>query len=89
MPLASPGAPSTLATIPGPDLLCEGPAGSFFMGGTTGEVRHIAADGSFSTLAGGFLEIRGVAYDAANKRVFAAEHDPDGAKNTLRILPVD
>ena len=35
------------------------------------------------------LEIRGVAYDAKNKRVFAAEHDPSGTKNALRIVPVN
>ena len=39
--------------------------------------------------AGGFLQIRGVAYDAANKRVFAAEHDAGGSLNALHILPVN
>jgi sugar lactone lactonase YvrE len=88
-PIAMPSALTVLAQVDGPDLLCDGPGGSFFTGGTTGEVRQITSDGKLSTFAGGFLEIRGVAYDAVNKRVFAAEHDPMGSMNALRILPVN
>lgn len=88
-PLASPSNVATFALVDGPDLLCKGPNGSYFMGGTTGEVRQITGDGKLSTFAGGFLQIRGVAYDAANKRLFAAEHDPVGSMNALHILPVN
>ena len=80
---------TVLAQIDGPDLLCEGPDGSFFTGGPGGAVRKITSDGKVSTFAGGFLEIRGVASDAVNKRVFASEHDPVGSKNALHILPVN
>ncbi len=88
-PIAMPDKLAVLAQVAGPDLLCEGPGGSLFTGSTTGEVRQIASDGKLSTFAGGFLQIRGVAYDAANKRVFAAEHDAAGSLNALHILPVD
>jgi len=88
-PLATPDALQTLAIVDDPDLLTSGPNGSYFTGGSTGEVRQIAADGALSTFAGGFIQIRGVAYDAANKRLFAAEHDPNGKMSALRILPVD
>ena len=89
-PIATPANLEALvAAIDGPDLLCAGPGGTYFTGGTTGEVRQITAAGAYSTFAGGFLQIRGVAYDAKNKRLFAAEHDPDGTMNALRILPVN
>ncbi|APR77663.1 Hypothetical protein A7982_03010 [Minicystis rosea] len=88
-PIASPTNVTTLAQLDGPDLLSAGPNGTYFTGGSNGEVRRIASDGTVSTFAGGFIQIRGVAYDAQNKRLFAAEHDPEGTKSALRILPVD
>ncbi len=88
-PVATPDKLTVLAQVDGPDLLCEGPNGSLFTGGTTGEVRQISSDGKLSTFVGGFLQIRGVAYDAVNKRVFAAEHDAGGSLNALHILPVN
>lgn len=88
-PIAAPDKITVLAHLEGPDLLCEGPSGSFFTGGTTGELRQIASDGTVTAFARGFLSVRGVAYDAVNKRLFAAEHDPAGKANTLRIVPVD
>jgi DNA-binding beta-propeller fold protein YncE len=88
-PIVTPKQLTVLAQVDGPDLLCEGPDGSFFTGGTTGDVRQITSDGKLSTFAGGFLQIRGVAYDAVNKRVFAAEHDPVGSMNAIHILPVN
>jgi hypothetical protein len=89
-PIASPTSVSVLVSaIPGPDLLCAGPNGTYFMGGTTGEIRRIDASGRYTILAGGFLPIRGIAYDAKNRRIFAAEHDPAGVKSALRVLRVD
>ena len=88
-PIAAPDKSAVLAHLEGPDLLCEGPNGSFFTGSTTDELRQIASDGTVTSFARGFLSVRGVAYDAANKRLFAAEHDPAGKANTLRIVPVD
>jgi hypothetical protein len=72
-----------------PDLLGNGPDGTYFTGGTNGDIRQISSAGAVTTFAGGFLQIRGVAYDAQNKRLFAAEHDPAGLKNALHILPVN
>ena len=72
--------------------MTAGPNGSLFTGGTTGEVLQIAADGTVTTFASGFQEVRGTAYDAVNKRLFIADHDPDesdGITHKLRILPVD
>jgi sugar lactone lactonase YvrE len=91
-PLADPSAVSVFADVDGPDLLCAGPDGSLFTGGRDGAVRQIAADGAVTTLASGFQEVRGVAYDADNARLFLADHDgddSDGETNLLQIVPVD
>jgi hypothetical protein len=44
---------TVLAQVDGLDLLREGPDGSLFPGGTTGDVRQIRSDGKLSTFAGG------------------------------------
>ncbi len=89
-PLATPSKlTSFVSMISGPDLLCAGPDGSYFTGGTTGDIRQISSSGQLTTFAGGFVAIRGVAYDAKNKRLFAAEHISSTTMNTLRILPVN
>jgi sugar lactone lactonase YvrE len=88
-PLAAPSTWSLLAEVPGADLLCLGPDGSLFTGGTTGEIRQITRDGKVRAFAGGFSSVRGVAYDAESRRLFASEHNPKGSVNALRILPVN
>lgn len=91
-PLATPSAVSVLALVDSPDLLCAGPSGSLFTGGKDGMVRRILADGTVETLASGHQEIRGVAYDAENGRLFFVDHDgddSDGENNFLQILPVE
>ena len=53
--------------------------------------RHgVAPDGKVRTLASGWPGIRGVAYDAQNKRLFAAVTAPNAASPaTIRIVPID
>ena len=69
--------------------ICPGPNGTYFTDGKTGSVRQIFGDGKYADFAAGFQEIRGVAYDAENGRIFAADHDPGGVTNRLQIIPVD
>ncbi|MFT3774827.1 MAG: hypothetical protein QM820_56485 [Minicystis sp.] len=88
-PIAHPDQLTVIAQIDAPDLLCPGPNGSYFTGGKGGSVRQVFGDGKFSDFAGGFQEIRGVAYDAKNGRLFAADHDPGGMTHKLQIVPVD
>lgn len=91
-PLNDPASVALFAAVDEPDLLCAGPDGSLFTGGSNGEVRRLSADGSVTTLAGGFQEVRGVAYDATNARLFLVDHDSDdsdGTTNRLQIVPVD
>jgi sugar lactone lactonase YvrE len=91
-PIAAPDQVTVLAQLATPDLLCEGPMGSIFTGGKAGQVRQIGADGKVNVFATGFQEVRGVAYDAKNKRLFLSDHDgneSDGVTHKLQIVPVD
>ncbi|AGC41523.1 hypothetical protein MYSTI_00164 [Myxococcus stipitatus DSM 14675] len=92
-PLSNPSALSTLATITEPDLLALGPGGALLTGTRQGTVLRISTtDGTTSALATGFQQVRGLAYDAANRRLFAADHDRDESNGTthfLQIIPVD
>jgi hypothetical protein len=77
------------ATLAAPDLLSAGPNGSFFSGSPDGNVYQISSDGSVQALSGTFHQPRGTAYDAANKRLFIADHVSGGAMGYLRIIPLD
>ncbi|TKD03465.1 hypothetical protein E8A74_25865 [Polyangium fumosum] len=92
MPIASPDKQFVVAKVPEPDLLCAGPEGSFFTGGKAGSVRQVLGSGEVKERSGGFQDVRGVAYDGKNKRLFVADHDrneADGITHLLRILLVD
>ncbi|AKT39652.1 hypothetical protein [Chondromyces crocatus] len=91
-PMNAPTSLEVMAQLPGPDLLCEGPDGSIFSGGKQGSVRQIWGSGRFTEIAGDFQEVRGVAYDAARRRLFIADHDgteADGVNHALHILPIE
>lgn len=91
-PIGAPDQAAVLAQLDTPDLLCQGPEGSIFTGGKAGDVRQIGADGKVNEFAGGFQEIRGVAFDPTNRRLFLSDHDAnesDGVTHKLQILPVD
>lgn len=91
-PLGDPSSYEVFATVEQPDLLAEGPRGSLFTGSAGGTVYQIMSSGSASVFASGFQQVRGVAYDPTNERVFIADHDPDegdGIDHTLHILPVN
>ncbi len=92
VPLGAPDQITVLALLDSPDLLCLGPGGSVFTGGKKGNVRRIFADGKVNEVAGGYQEVRGVAYDAKNKRLFLSDHDgneSDGVTHKLQIVPVE
>lgn len=92
-PLSNPSELTTLATIVEPDLLALGPGGALLTGTRQGTVLRISTtDGSTSALATGFQQVRGIAYDAVNRRLFAADHDDDetnGTTHFLQIIPLD
>jgi sugar lactone lactonase YvrE len=84
-PLATPSSDKVFVALPDADLLCVGPNGSLFSGGSDGNVRQISSSGTVAVFAGGFEAARGVAYDPTNARLFVANH---GADNALDIRPV-
>jgi hypothetical protein len=90
-PRADPAAHAVFASLEQPRLLAAGPAGSIFVGSSSGDVYRIDADGSASTFQTGLREVRGVAYDAGERRLFIAERDPSGddPRHALHISPVD
>lgn len=90
-PIASPQDYTVFATVEAPDLLAAGPSGSLLLGSAGGSFYRVDADGIPSVLATGFQQVRGVAYDPTNDRVFIADHDPDesdGVSHVLRIEPM-
>lgn len=76
------------APLVDPDLLSPGPAGSLLCGGKNGEVRRIAPDGTIEVIARGFGAVRSVAYDAANNRIFIAEHDTNDADGLAHAVHI-
>lgn len=87
-PTASPGTLTQFAELPDADLLCVGPSGTIFSGGSDGNVRQIDSGGNVTVFATGFAEARGVAYDDANKRLFIANHVGASGPNTIEVRPV-
>ncbi|WP_437533212.1 hypothetical protein WME79_06180 [Sorangium sp. So ce726] len=91
-PQSDPSTYTVLATVEQPDLLAAGPDGSLFTGSAGGSLYRITSAGVASVVESGFQQVRGVAYDPTNKRVFVADHDPDesdGLSHVMHILPVD
>jgi hypothetical protein len=86
--IAVPGyAVSQLASVPAVDLLAVMPNGDLLTGGGP-TISRITQRGEVTTLPGaGFEQVRGLAYDAAGKRLFAIDHSVTvGQPDKLRIL---
>lgn len=72
------------------DLMTAAADGTLYFGGGSGTLYAVSPTGAVKTLATGWPAIRGVAYDAKNKRLFAAVTAPDATSAaTIRILPID
>ncbi|MEO8877342.1 MAG: hypothetical protein ABI461_17235, partial [Polyangiaceae bacterium] len=85
-PSTTQSAAIVFAQLPNADIVCAGPNGSIFSGGSDGNVRQISASGATTVFAGGFQAARGVAYDPTNHRLFVADH---GTNDAIQIRPVD
>jgi sugar lactone lactonase YvrE len=84
------GKVSTVATgLPSADLLTLLPNGDLVTGGKKGGVYRIAKSGTVSTIASGFEQVRGTAYDAAGKRLFVVEHSASSSRHRLHVVPYD
>lgn len=79
------GAATPVASgLPSADLLVLLPDGSLVTGGKTGTISRVAADGKVSTIKEGLGEVRGLAYDPTNKRLFVVER----GKPAVRVMPL-
>ncbi len=85
-PRSNPSAFTVLATVAQPDLLAAGPDQSLFTGSAGGSVYQISATGAAAVFQSGFQQVRGVAYDPTNRRLFVADHDPNEADGISHVL---
>jgi hypothetical protein len=88
--IALPGfAVSQLASLPAVDLLATMPDGDLLTGGGP-TISRITQRGTVTTLPGaGFAQVRGLAYDAAGKRLFVIDHSTTvGVPDKLHIVPL-
>jgi hypothetical protein len=84
------GTAKTLASLPSCDQLTLLPSGDIASGSLTGGVYRITSAGVVSTIASGFDQVRGTAYDPTMKRLFIVEHSSlPGGKDTLHVIPLD
>jgi hypothetical protein len=81
--------PSFFTGIASPDLVCQGPDGTFFAGSSAGTVYQISKTGAVTSFQTGLKSARGCAYDGAHKRLFVVEEDPAKTASAIRIFPVN
>jgi DNA-binding beta-propeller fold protein YncE len=78
------------ATVPSPDLLAASPDGVLYTKCGEHSLGRISKTGENTTLATDFDEPRGVAVDAARKRLLAVDRARGaGRPSRLRIIPLD
>lgn len=81
---------ATFTTADGLDLMTAAADGTLYVGGSAGTLYAVDPKGGVKTLASGWPGIRGVALDAANRRLFAAvTPEPAGGASSIRIVPLD
>jgi sugar lactone lactonase YvrE len=83
-------ATEVFATVPSPDLLAASPDGVLYTKCGEHSLCRISKTGENTTLATDFDEPRGVAVDAARKRLLAVDRARGaGRPSRLRIIPLD
>jgi hypothetical protein len=87
--LADPAKRTTIAEhLPGVDHLMLLPNGDLVTGGKRGVISRITPRGTVTTVADGFEQVRGLAYDSAGKRLFVVEHSSASSRHKLHVLPL-
>ena len=72
------------------DLMTADADGALYFGDGSGTLYAVAPNGTVKTLASGWPSIRGVALDAANKRLFVAvSAAASGEPSSIRIVPIN
>jgi hypothetical protein len=72
----------------GVDQLTLLPDGDLVTGGRRGTVSRIARSGRVTTVAAGFEQVRGTAYDSERHRLFVVEHSAASSHHRLHIVPL-
>lgn len=87
-PLAG-GEPSPLATVARAGMLTLLPDGDLVATTARGVVARVTPSGGVAIIADGFEQLRGTAYDAANRRLFVIEHSAWTSHHHLHVLSLD
>ena len=82
--LATKAVTTFASKLPSADMLAVLPNGDLVTGGKKGEVYRIAAGGKVTTIASGFDQVRGTAFDPKTKRLFVIEHGQ--GKHLLQVV---
>lgn len=81
---------ASFTTADGLDLMTAASDGTLYFGGSGGTLYVVSPNGAVKTLANGWPGIRGVALDAANRRLFVAVTAARaGGPASIRIVPLD
>ena len=81
---------ATFTTLDGIDLMTSASDGTLFFGGSGGKLFKMGSTGTVTVLASGWPKIKGVAYDEAHRRLFAAVDAADATSTaSVRIVPID
>jgi hypothetical protein len=81
------GQTTVFASLPGCDQLALMPSGALVTGTRTGALLYVAGGSAVAVIASSFDQVRGVAYDAAGKRLFVIDHRAKGSPDQLHIIP--
>jgi sugar lactone lactonase YvrE len=76
------------ASLHDPDLLAVLVNGDLVTGSRDGTIHRIRPGGEVTTLASGFEQVRGLAYDPIDQRLFVIEHSAATSQHHLHIVPV-
>ncbi len=72
--------------LPSADLLTLLPNGDLVTGGKRGAVYRVTPGGAVSTIASGYEQVRGTAYDPATHQLFVVDHSVASSRHKLHVL---
>ncbi len=72
--------------LPSADLLTLLPDGDLVTGGKHGAVYRVSPRGAVSTIASGYEQVRGTAYDPATHQLYVVDHSIASSRHKLHVL---
>lgn len=86
-PLADAAHPVVVARdLPSADLLTLLPNGDLVTGGKRGAVYRVTPGGAVTTIASGFEQVRGTAYDADAHKLYVVDHSVASSRHELHVV---